>query len=113
MLLFDAEVYNPDLRKRGLSVVTVANKLQYSAELRSEAVYRIEGAIIHIGHSSVRHAQKMFNARTGETVASFLGIDALFDLTARRTTPWPPDLRATLEAQRTELLGEDRKFFEP
>jgi acyl-CoA thioester hydrolase len=112
LLFFDAGVRLPELRGRGFALVTASHSINYIAELKNEDVFTIEGAFVRVGRTSVRSAQKMLNGTTGALVATCVGVDALFDLEARRSTPWPADLRAALEAAQVTLSEADRALFE-
>jgi acyl-CoA thioester hydrolase len=112
LLFFDAGVRLPELRGRGLALVTASHHISYIAELRSEDVFTIEAAFVRVGRSSVRSVHKMLNGETGGLVATCVGVDALFDLEARRSAPWPEDLRASLGAAQVTLSEADRALFE-
>jgi acyl-CoA thioester hydrolase len=112
LLFFDAGVRVPELRGRGFALVTASHRISYIAELRNEDVFIIEAAVVRVGRSSMRSVQKMLNANTGALVATCVGVDALFDLAARRSAPWPEDLRAALEAARVTLPEADHALFE-
>ena len=112
LLFFDAGVRLPELRGGGFALVTASHHISYIAELRNEDVFTIEGAFVRVGRSSVRSVQKMLNGRTGALVATCVGVDALFDLEARRSAPWPEDLRAALAAAQITLREADRALFE-
>jgi hypothetical protein len=54
----------------------------------------------------------MLNGRTGALVATCVGVDALFDLEARRSAPWPEDLKVALAAAQVTLSEAERALFE-
>jgi acyl-CoA thioester hydrolase len=111
LLFFDTGLRMPELRRQGMALVAVSHQLHYIAELKSEAVFGIEAAIVAVGRTSVRSVQKMRNLDTGAVVATCVGVDALFDLEARRSKPWTADLRAMLEAAVVTLSDEDRALL--
>jgi acyl-CoA thioester hydrolase len=112
LLFFDAGLRLPELRGRGFALVTASHHINYLAELRNEDVFSIEAAFVRVGRSSVRSVHKMRNGKTGIVVATCVGVDALFDLEARRSAPWPEDLKAALEAVQITLAEADRALFE-
>ena len=112
LLFFDAGVRVPELRGRGFALVTASHYIRYIAELRNEDVFAVEAAVVRVGRSSMRSVHKLLNGRTGALVATCVGVDALFDLQARRSAPWPDDLRTALEAARATLAEADRALFE-
>jgi len=112
LLFFDAGIRLPGLRGRGFALVTGSHYISYIAELRNEDVFTIDAAVIRVGRSSMRSVQKMLNGKTGALVATCVGVDALFDLAARRSAPWPDDLREMLEAALFALPEADRALFE-
>ena len=112
LLFFDAGLRVPELRGRGFALVTASHDIRYIAELRNEDVFAIHAAVIRVGRSSMRSVHKMLDGRTGKVVATCVGVDALFDLEARRSAPWPEDLRARLEAMLIALPEADRALFE-
>jgi acyl-CoA thioester hydrolase len=112
LLFFDAGVRVPELRGRGLALVTASHYIRYIAELRNEDVFVVEAAVTRVGRSSMRSAHKMLDGGTGNVVATCVGVDALFDLAARRSAPWPEDLRGGLEAMLVTLSEDERALFE-
>jgi acyl-CoA thioesterase FadM len=57
----------------------------------------VTSGIIAVGTSSLRMLHRMRAARDGQLLAQFYQAGVHFDLAARRSTPWPPDLRANAE----------------
>jgi acyl-CoA thioester hydrolase len=112
LLFFDAGVRVPELRGRGLALVTASHAIRYIAELCSEDVFLIEAAVTRVGRSSMRSVHKMLDARTRRIVATCVAVDSLFDLEARRSAPWPDDLRGPLEAMLVTLAEDDRALLE-
>jgi len=112
LLFFDAGVRVPKLRDQGFALVTASHYIRYIAELRNEDVFAIEAAVIRVGRSSMRSVHKMLSGRTGAPVATCVSADALFDLAARRSAPWPDNLRGTLEASLVTLAEADQALFE-
>ena len=101
-----------DLEKRNIGLVTVIHKIRYLAELSEGDPFIIESAFVSIGRRSLRYVQKMNNARTGDLAASFDTVEALFDFTERKSTPWPDDLRAGVESRIVELSQDDKARFD-
>jgi hypothetical protein len=62
----------------------------------------------------MRSVQKMseIGKRLARLVATPVGVDALFDLEARRSAPWPDELGEMLEAALITLSEADRALFE-
>jgi acyl-CoA thioester hydrolase len=111
-LLTELGVYDTELRSRSMSIVAVSHKLRYLEELRIGALIIIKSAVVRVGNSSVGHNHKMFNGESGRLAAVCRGIDVLFDLAERRSTPWPDDLRAGLEAAIVEFDQADAALFD-
>ena len=101
-----------DLEQRNIGLATVLHNIRYLAELSEGDPYMIESAFVSIGRSSLRYVQKMHNLRTGALAASFDTVEALFDFTKRKSTPWPDDLRAGVESRIVELSQEDEARFD-
>ncbi len=57
----------------------------------------VSSGLIAVGSSSLRMLHSMRAARDGRLLARFYQAGVHFDLAARRSAPWPPDLRAMAE----------------
>jgi acyl-CoA thioester hydrolase len=57
----------------------------------------VASGIVAVGASSLRMLHRMRAARDGELLAQFYQAGVHFDLAARRSAPWPPELRAKAE----------------
>ena len=99
--------------ERGLGLASIATTLRYFSEVVHTDPVRVESAVLKLGRSSIHHAHRLLNARTGELSATALYSEVLIDLDARSSTAWPDDLRAQLEPLIVEIDDEQRALFEP
>ena len=87
-------------QRRGFS--TFEFKLRLPGVLRSGDLVRARTGLLHVGTSSIRMLHRMWNAHTGEAVASLEQAGVHLDLDARRPAPLPHALR---ERARALLVG--------
>ena len=111
-LLSSAGLFYGNLHARNLALATVVQRIRYLAELAEGDRYVIESAYARIGRRSLRYLHKMLKVETGEVSAAFDATEALFDFTARKSVPWPDELRAGVEPRIIELTEEDKALFE-
>jgi acyl-CoA thioesterase FadM len=83
-------------QRRGFS--TFEFKLRLPGFLRSGDLVRARTGLLHVGNSSIRMLHRMWNARTGEAVASLEQAGVHLDLDARRPAPLPQPLRERAKA---------------
>jgi acyl-CoA thioester hydrolase len=81
---------------RGLS--TFEFQLRFFGPLRAGDPVAVRTGLLHIGNSSIRLFHKMFNARTGELVATLDQFGVHLDVEARRPAPLPETLRQRAKA---------------
>ena len=110
-LLLDCGLTFNALRKRDLAIVVAMQKIQYLQELRAGDLIRIEGALIHVGNTSLRLAMKMWNAESGELNATCEATLVLTDNETRRPAPWLADHRCRVEDAVVALDDNDRALF--
>ncbi|WP_428245970.1 acyl-CoA thioesterase [Ferrovibrio sp.] len=81
------------LEQRRLGMVAVNQTLDYLKELRAGTLLRVESAVKLIeGRKMVLH-HRLFDAETGEIAFTADVLGLCFDLEARKSVPWPEDLR--------------------
>jgi len=83
-------------QRRGFS--TFEFKLRLPGLLRSGDLVCARTGLLHVGNSSVRMLHRMWNARTGEAVASLEQAGVHLDLDARRPASLPHALRERAKA---------------
>jgi acyl-CoA thioester hydrolase len=93
------------LEARGTGFVDVRDTIEYQAELPVGSLVVVESGLVKVGTTSVVGLHRMKDAETGEVAATSEKVTVYFDLTARRKTPLPNDLRAVMEARLVEREG--------
>jgi acyl-CoA thioesterase FadM len=83
-------------QRRGFS--TFEFQLEFPGELRAGDPVLVRSGILHVGTSSLRVFHRMFNARTGQLVATLDQLGVHLDIDARRPAPLPGPLRARARA---------------
>ena len=106
-----AGIYHGDVLAQGVAVATIANLFRYYDEAKHGDRFVIEGAILTLGHTSIRYGLKMILARTAKTCATAEFTDVLFDVTTRKSTPWTPAMRRSAEPFVVQLNDDDRALF--
>ena len=102
----------PDIHPRNLAMATVVLTIRYHAPLRECDRFQVDATPARIGRSSLRYLQRLRNLTTGRVAVSYDIIETLMDFTARKSTPFPDDLRAGIEPLVTALTPADARLFE-
>ena len=83
--------------------VDVRDTIEYKAEQGVGSLVIIESGMLKIGNTSMTALHRMRNIETGELAATSEKISVYFDLEARSKTPFPDELRPSMEANIVEL----------
>ena len=75
-------------------VAGVQQNLSYRREMFAGDLIEITTRLLEVGHRSIRFRHEMRNAVTGETTATCEMTAAHLDRRTRKSTPWPPEIRA-------------------
>jgi acyl-CoA thioester hydrolase len=87
-----------DLKARGLGTVVATLTIDFHHEVTAGALVLIRGAITKVGGKSLAHELRLYEIGTMTHCATQKSVEVCFDMTARASTPFPDDLRATLAA---------------
>lgn len=82
--------------------------LTYPRELLPRAPYRVLTRLVDADHKRIHMLHRMFHATEGWLAATCESISMHIDMTARRSTPFPPEI-----AQRIENLRAAQKELPP
>ncbi len=106
MQLLGAIGITPDyLRTAGRGFATFEIRLElHGPRPRAGARLRLESALSRLGSSSLEMLHRLYDASSGRLVASASQAGAHFDLSTRRSTPIPPELREKAAAY---LVGKE------
>lgn len=85
-------------RERQIGIVAIDNSSQYRREVKAGELIRVESGAVEIGEKSVVFQHRMISGETGEIAFTSSAKSVCFDLKARRSIPFPPEIRATIEA---------------
>jgi len=106
-----AGVYHGNVLEQGVAIATVSNLIRYYDEAKHGDRFVIRGAILTLGRTSIRYGLKMILARTEKTCATAEFSDVLFDATTRKSTPWTPAMRSSVNPFLVQLNDGDRVLF--
>ena len=96
----------PDyIRERNLSFMTVECHTCFVRELIHPAQVRIATRIVDLDDKRMHAFCEMQHADDGTLAATAEFMFLHIDMGTRRTAPWPPDVRAQLEAFRERTAG--------
>jgi acyl-CoA thioester hydrolase len=90
-----------DLRSRGLGSVVASLTIDFHRELTAGQLILITGAIKAVGAKSLTYELLLHEADSMTHCATQKTVEVCFDTTARRSAPWPEDIRATLARHAT------------
>jgi acyl-CoA thioester hydrolase len=92
----------PDyVKERGLSYFVVESRMRYRRELTRRDRVRVTLQLIEVDDKRLRYVMDMRHAAEGWLAASAEHLALHVDMTTRKATPFPADIRAALEAMRT------------
>lgn len=99
-VLFEQVGLTPSfLRDSGRGMVAVEQTLNYRRELLAGDTLSIHSRLLEVGEKSLRFEHVMRKGSEDEAAASTIIKGLLIDLSARRSSPFPADVRAGLEAR--------------
>ena len=81
------------LRDSGFGLAGVQQNLSYRHELFPGDIIEIKTRLLEVRDRSMRFLHEMRNAETGETAASCEMTAVHIDRQARKSMPWPPEVR--------------------
>jgi acyl-CoA thioester hydrolase len=74
-------------------MAAVDQRLQYKKELFAGDVVEVASGVLEIGEKSIRFFHEMKNAETGEVCATSLLVGVHVDSRARKSCPFPDDVK--------------------
>ena len=97
-ILSRAGVSLTDVRGRGLGSVVAALTIDFHHEVVAGQLIVITGEITRVGAKSLSYEMRLYEADSMTHCASQQTTEVCFDTTARRSAPWPEDIRVKLTA---------------
>lgn len=85
-----------DLRSRGLGSVVASLTIDFHHELTAGQLILITGTITAVGNKSLNYELLLHEADSMTHCATQKTVEVCFDTTARKSAPWPEDIRARL-----------------
>ncbi len=85
-----------DLRSRGLGSVVATMTIDFHHEVTAGQLLLVTGAITRVGVKSMNYELRMFEADALTHCATQKTTEVCFDMKARKSAPWPEDIRARL-----------------
>lgn len=89
------------IRERNCSYMTVESHTCFIRELMHTDPVRVVSRVLDVDDKRLRFYGEMQHAIDGWTAATVEYMFLHIDMSVRRTSPWPPDLRDRLEALRS------------
>jgi acyl-CoA thioester hydrolase len=87
-----------DLRARGLGSVVASLTIDFHHELTAGQLILITGTITAVGNKSVSYELLLHEADSMTHCATQKTVEVCFDTTARKSAPWPEEIRTALQA---------------
>jgi acyl-CoA thioester hydrolase len=81
------------LRSEGRGMAAVEQRIEYKRELYAGDVVTIRSAVVEIREKSIRIAHELRNDDTGAVAATTVIVGVHLDLTSRKASPLPADVR--------------------
>ena len=85
-----------DLRSRGLGSVVASLTIDFRHEVTAGQLILITGAITAVGTKSLTYELLLHEADSMTHCATQRTVEVCFDTKARKSAPWPDDIRAAL-----------------
>jgi len=98
-LLSRAGVALTDLRSRGLGSVVATLTITFHHELTAGQLILVTGAFTRISAKSASSEMRLFEADSMTHCATQTTTEVCFDTTARKSAPWPDDIRTRLASR--------------
>lgn len=107
--IFDQLGMGLDLvRERRMGPMALVNQIHYLDELLEGQEFVCDLQVLDADHKRMHYLVTMHHLAKGTVAATFEGLSINVDLEARRSTPYPEDIRARLEAVRRAHEGLPR-----
>ena len=92
-MLAKAGVSLADLRAIGLGSVVATLTIDFHQELRAGQLILVTGAFTKAGVKSVGYEMRLYDGESMAHCATQKTVEVCFDTRARRSAPWPDDVR--------------------
>jgi acyl-CoA thioester hydrolase len=96
------------VRERRMGPMALVNQIHYINELLEGQEFVCDLQVLDADHKRMHYFVTMHHLAKGTVAATFEGLSINVDLEARRSTPYPEDIRARLEAVRRAHSGLPR-----
>ena len=96
------------VQERRMGPMALVNQIHYLDELLEGQEFVCDLQVLDADHKRMHYFVTMHHLAKGTVAATFEGLSINVDLVARRSTPYPEDIRATLEAVRSAHAGLPR-----
>lgn len=90
------------LKERNLGWADRHYEVDFLQELPVGSLFEVKSQFLKIGRTSLTAHHRMFNTETGTLSAEITAVSILFDLTARKPSPLPPEM---LEGAKPYMKG--------
>jgi acyl-CoA thioester hydrolase len=88
----------PYVRERRMGPMALVNTIHYLDEMFEGQEFHCDFQLLDIDHKRMHHFVTMHHRAKGTVAATYEGLSINVDLEARRSTPYPDDVRQRLEA---------------
>jgi acyl-CoA thioester hydrolase len=96
------------VRERRMGPMALVNQIHYLDELLEGQEFVCDLQVLDADHKRMHYFVTMHHLAKGTVAATFEGLSINVDLEARRSVPYPEDIRARLEAVRAAHAGLPR-----
>lgn len=95
------------LNARGLGSVVAKLTIDFHHEIRAGQLVLIRGSFTRVGTKSFEYALKLYEADSMTHCATETIVEVCFDTAARKSTPWPGEVREKLVAMTAPRTHEN------
>jgi acyl-CoA thioester hydrolase len=85
-----------ELRTQGLGSVVASLTIDFHRELKAGHLTLVTGAVTRVGEKSVDYEMRLYLSESMTHCATQKTVEVCFDTRARRSMPWPPDIKLKL-----------------
>lgn len=96
-ILGRAGVSLSELQAQGLGSVVASLTIDFHHEVKAGQLILIQGAFTRAGNKSFNYAMRLYAADSMTHCATQKTIEVCFDTRARKSAPWPEDVRARIQ----------------
>ena len=86
-----------DLQSKGLGSVVASLSIDFHHELKAGELTLVQGAFTRVGGKSFEYEMRLYAADPMTHCATQKTVEVCFDTTARKSSPWPDEIRSKIQ----------------